>query len=125
MPESSTAIVTSGRPVVVFHAVSGVDLSTRLMPRMPLSSLARELTSRLLASGVAANFHSRPPVRSLGAAPGDGGRHGNDARPGAGSIRHAETATTTPSTPLLMLAGNYSEPPAHRHCDRGSGRPVR
>src|SRR3954467_12249751 len=95
MPESSTAIVTSGRPVVIVHAVltaagaqplpdqvvwastrppprtpprppsQVVWASTRLAPRTPHSSDCWLLTGGLLSSGVAEYFQSLSP-RSLG-----------------------------------------------------------
>src|SRR3954471_16179713 len=68
MPESSTAIVTSGRPVVVIHAVfTPADASTTCAPRTPFSSLAFAVFG-LPASGVAANFQSLPS-RSFGTVP--------------------------------------------------------
>ena len=80
MPESSTAIVTSGRPVVIVHAVfttagaqpvpdQVVWASTRLAPRTPHSSDCWLLTGGLSSSGVAAYFQSLSP-RSLGTWPG-------------------------------------------------------
>src|SRR5437588_5391299 len=69
IPESSTAITTSGRPVVTVHAVSGaVGLASAMYPpRTPLFSRASSLTGMLFGSGVAANFQSSP--RSLGTSP--------------------------------------------------------
>src|SRR5688572_17440651 len=70
MPESSTAIVTSGRPVDVCHPVAtDGSLSTSEAPRTPPSSRGSALTSALPCSGVAAYIHSSLPSRSLGAAP--------------------------------------------------------
>src|SRR5947209_19762778 len=79
MPESSTAIVTSGRPVLYCQPVCtglgaqvppgcvGVS-SAMLAPRTPHSSSAWLLTVALLGlfSGVAANFQSTPELNSLG-----------------------------------------------------------
>src|SRR5687767_14655224 len=60
MPESSTAIVTSGRPVVVCQAVSTEgSRSTRDAPRTPPSSRGSAFTSVLPGSGVAA-YITRP-----------------------------------------------------------------
>ena len=68
-PESSSAIVTSGRPVVMVHAVFAVGLvSNTLAPRTPFSSHGWWLTGSLPGSGVAEYFQSLPwSVRSLGA----------------------------------------------------------
>src|SRR5918911_4365234 len=66
-PESSSAIVTSGRPVVIAHAVLAVGLGSKtLAPRTPFSSHGSLLTGTLPGSGVAAYFQSLPP-RSFGA----------------------------------------------------------
>ncbi len=68
MPESSTAIVTSGRPMAVCHAVASAgSSSTRWAPRTPKSSRASLLTGWLPGSGVAAYIHSSLPWRSSGA----------------------------------------------------------
>ena len=70
MPESSTAISTSGRPVVTVHAVDFVaSASTIDPPRIPLFSWASWLTGSFPASGDAAYFQSSPP-RPLGTWPG-------------------------------------------------------
>src|SRR4051794_24381087 len=86
IPESSTAIATSGRPVVTCQAVStgrvppesgGHDgnayvawESATLAPRTPHSSDCWWLTGKLLSSGVAASLNVLPsPPRSLGTSP--------------------------------------------------------
>ena len=71
IPESSTAIVTSGRPVVVIHAVFAAPLASSMCaPRTPPSSTGFELSRVLLGSGVAANLNSLPsPERSFGVSP--------------------------------------------------------
>ena len=72
MPESSTAIVTSGRPVVVAQARSpfGVVASTRCAPRTPCSSRGSEFTGSFPASWSAAYIQDcfAPEVSSLGRA---------------------------------------------------------
>ena len=92
MPESSSAIATSGRPTLTSKAVftgllaaiqepvSGGKVacaSTRLMPVTPHSSSSWELffvtatasVGSLGSAGVAANFHARPPTL-VGVCPG-------------------------------------------------------
>ena len=59
IPESSTAISTSGRPVVTCQARS------TLMPRTPNSS-AGLLSIAGLPVGSLVSFHSAPPVKSTG-----------------------------------------------------------
>src|SRR2546428_13899191 len=66
-PESSSAMLTSGRPLVTVQAVFTVGLvSKTLAPRTPFSSQGWWLTGSFPASGVAAYFQSSPP-RSFGA----------------------------------------------------------
>jgi hypothetical protein len=73
MPESRTAIETSGRPVVVIHAVFTLgSASSMWAPRTPNSSKGFELIcGPLLGSLVAANLKVLPsPSRSFGVSPG-------------------------------------------------------
>ena len=84
MPESSTAIVTSGRPVVMFHAVfASGERSAVESPRTPPSSCGSARTAAFCAmrtglpfapqpvsgSGVAAIFHVSQWISS-GTVPG-------------------------------------------------------
>src|SRR4051794_17749077 len=73
MPESRTAIETSGRPLVVIHAVPTLgSASSMRAPRTPKFSNGLELMcGPLLGSRVAANLNVLPsPSRSLGVSPG-------------------------------------------------------
>jgi hypothetical protein len=74
IPESSTAIVTSGLPVVVFHACGASEIllplwSTTHAPRTPFSSRLSALSGAYcgLGFGVDAYIQSSFPPRSFGA----------------------------------------------------------
>jgi hypothetical protein len=71
-PESSTAMRTSGRPVVTVQAVSRLaSASATCAPRIPISSRGSMLTGKLFASGEAENFQTFSPrsSRSFGTWP--------------------------------------------------------
>jgi hypothetical protein len=65
MPESMTAIVTSGRPVVICQAV-GSDglLSSTWAPRTPFSSTGLALIRRFVGSGEAEYLKYSPSSSS-------------------------------------------------------------
>src|SRR3954447_15234588 len=66
-PESRTAIVTSGRPVVVAQACGALpSWSTTHAPRTPFSSRLSATSGLVGEGGDDAYIHTRAPLRSFG-----------------------------------------------------------
>src|SRR3954468_1584510 len=118
IPESSTAIVTSGRPVDVSHAAwMGGLLSARWPPRTPFSSIGSPaMFGGAPAPGVDANFQSLPsPPMSFGTPAGPwstwkklppDGLYGKLASPGAAT---AHAIASAPASAMSSLLGR--DPP--------------